>query len=524
MTEWVTPQQRTHRNVVTPDTARTPIRRSTSNNPFAPLLIDNEAEPTERNENEEEETLVQIIMTDKDETKAKSLEDYLKAKDSAAMTPVTEPTKVDIIKFKKKLGTALTKCKTKTYKKGNHLYLLLNEEEYRIRVKDPTAKLPTRPLAPVRPVGTAATSGASLAYKEAKEEYELHMEYDQQAVDLIERKFPGGLTGLEDEEGDLPLELSAKEAMAHIEGKIVDVAEETKCYTDLLMGLLKRPYKTSADGAEEWFKQAEADRVMARYLDQPYVPYSVIMGCAQQAFRNGKYDLKDTIAIDVKWKKEKANKGYEHDTKEIYEAFKKLYKEELAILYVEHGKTKGRAYHSVNDNQDDWRTAMEHNIDQTNAEIEDLASAYSALRNTIQRGSMAGSVTGTIASAKPSTITVPTVPSNPGSSITPDHLKTIEAQLASLQAAFNAQLEEKRTQTQRRDGAPKEWRQYSNWCYTCGVNLSHGTKECRWRRREGHDSHHAATFNDPQGGSTKRNHLWMKWSSPTGEICDQRGN
>jgi hypothetical protein len=41
---------------------------------------------------------------------------------------------------------------------------------------------------------------------------------------------------------------------------------------------------------------------MANRLGYQYIPYSLIMGIAQGAFHNSNLDLKDILAIDVKWK------------------------------------------------------------------------------------------------------------------------------------------------------------------------------------------------------------------------------
>jgi hypothetical protein len=41
---------------------------------------------------------------------------------------------------------------------------------------------------------------------------------------------------------------------------------------------------------------------MANKLGYQYIPYSFIMGIAQGVFHNCDLDLKDTLAIDIKWK------------------------------------------------------------------------------------------------------------------------------------------------------------------------------------------------------------------------------
>lgn len=69
-----------------------------------------------------------------------------------------------------------------------------------------------------------------------------------------------------------------------------------------------------------------------------------------------------------------------------------------------------------------------------------------------------------------------------------------------------------------------EWKQWKFNCYTCGVNLTHDTRDHgnrRPRKAPDHDAHHTATFQDQQGGNAKKNRLWLKWYNPyTGKAHD----
>jgi hypothetical protein len=220
--------------------------------------------------------------------------------------PVEEPTKVDLITFKINVGTALLKCKSTN--EGGHVYLILNQEEYRDNIKDETinnetAALPCKTIRPIKPMGDIVTTASYAIYKETLADFEISEEYEQQLKDLIETKFPNGLNGLEGDNGELPYNLTAKQCFTHIEGKLKDDGTATvRCYTSLLNGLMTREYTDNANGAENWFKEAEADRIMANRLGYPYIPFSLIMVIAQAAFHNSDLDLKDTLAIDVKWK------------------------------------------------------------------------------------------------------------------------------------------------------------------------------------------------------------------------------
>jgi hypothetical protein len=125
---------------------------------------------------------------------------------------------------------------------------------------------------------------------------------------------------------------------------------------------MTREYTNNANGAENWFKEAEADRIMANRLGYPYIPYIFIMSMAQAAFHNSDLDLKDTLAIDIKWKiyserqKEHEKQSpmilineQERHEKESYRYFKGLYNKELRLLHVSQNplKTKARAFEAI---------------------------------------------------------------------------------------------------------------------------------------------------------------------------------
>jgi hypothetical protein len=294
------------------------------------------------------------------------------------MKPVEEPTKVDLITFKINVGTALLKCKSTN--EGGHVHLILNQEEYRDKINNETATLPGKTIRPRKPIGDTVTTASYAIYKETLADFELSEEYEQQLKDLIETKFPNGLNGLEGDNGELPYNLTAKQCLTHIEGKLKDNGTATvRCYTALLNGLMTREYTNNANGAENWFKEAEADRIMANWLGYLYIPYIFIMSMAQAAFHSSDLDLKDTLAIDVKWKiynerqkeHEKQspmiliNEQVRHE-KESYRYFKSLYNQELRLLHVSQNprKTKARAFEATA--IDDWRSNIEHNLNQVN--------------------------------------------------------------------------------------------------------------------------------------------------------------
>ena len=60
------------------------------------------------------------------------------------------------------------------------------------------------------------------------------------------------------------------------------------------------------------------------------------------------------------------------------------------------------------------------------------------------------------------------------------------------------------------------WRQWTFFCYTCGVNLNHNTDKHPQSRakREGHDDNLAATHTNLNGGNGDKNWLWKLYCEP----------
>eukprot|EP00536_Pseudo-nitzschia_multiseries_P004972 jgi/Psemu1/11400/gm1.11400_g len=153
------------------------------------------------------------------------LEYYMALQGAKTMLPVNNPTKMDLVKFKSNLATALTKCSPTSYV-GGHVFLILDQEEYRNRVQDQDIDLPEQPTKPKLPPNVTS-------------------KYDQQALDIIQRKFPGGLNGLKDDEGNLPIKLFAKEALKPLEGNIITGPGAD--HLNILQNSLSRKYEPNTN-------------------------------------------------------------------------------------------------------------------------------------------------------------------------------------------------------------------------------------------------------------------------------------
>jgi len=71
-------------------------------------------------------------------------------------------------------------------------------------------------------------------YERKLEAYETAEHWDQEIINVLQLKFPTGLTDLEIEEGMLPLDLTGRLAFKRIERKVISSTVATKAYLDLV--------------------------------------------------------------------------------------------------------------------------------------------------------------------------------------------------------------------------------------------------------------------------------------------------
>ena len=95
-------------------------------------------------------------------TNYKSVANFMEIKQPGVTTPITEPTIVQLLNFKKVLISALRQCPLNTSNKG-HTYIIKSINEHRARNNNSKATLKAIPTEPVRPT-EATVSRAELTY------------------------------------------------------------------------------------------------------------------------------------------------------------------------------------------------------------------------------------------------------------------------------------------------------------------------------------------------------------------------
>lgn len=515
--EWITHTPRRNRrkktgNVITPDNAEErPILAFTTARTSS--LLDNNNNRNSAIETRhlpKEEYEYWDDMTSATETT--KLGDLLEI---ATMKPNGSPTAIDVINFKKKLATALAKCKTKDWKVGGHVYLILNETEYREKVDDPNARLPEAPKNPVLrdndPKNPISSTELKL-HEKSEQVYGDHQELDQQVKDVIAALFPRSLDGLREEDGEFKISLTGKKMLNHLETAVEDKILSNRCYKSIVQEMLQRPYKS-------WFQAAENDRNMSARLRREPIPYFLIIVAAQDAFMDSGIPKDKIRDLEREWKTKLDKYSYDENTEATYKAFKEHYIHKLRLLHVDIGKTSNKAYSAreIDNKIADVAGELRQGLDDIVAHQEDLALAVRAASVGSKSNSRpsSGNSVPTYVHSGMSALSQSQISVEQYESLKREH-ETIKETLEALKAANNNNGGRTNGPRSNRRG----WNQFNQYCWTHGVNTSHNGHQCE-ARKNGHIP--GATFENQQGGLAEKNHKWMKWIGPGGVMKDTRG-
>jgi len=485
----------------------------------AVTVINNKPDDTEDPEDPEDSDSDYDSDSDSDsdssmgETTTKSVKTILLGRDRLALTPIQAPNKLQVIQFTRHLIHALMQCPGANHIDGGHVYLILDEQQFKHKISD-VAIYTIKPEVPPRDPTTATSKTLNREISRQEKALYLHTEYDTQTINLLVTKFPNGPIGLLDSDGELPWTTTAKALLDHISGELHNTKAVNDSYLQLVRDTFAHKHTMSAAGANEYFQTIENKQTMIEQLGHTQIPYELIIASAQEAFQQSGYDLKDVLSLESKWEIIKADKDYAMDTKITYTAFKKHYNKGLSLLYVHHNtnKRKGSAHYSnteyESEDEDDWKSTVQQNHE----DIDEMKRAFHAL---------------TAQDSIPGMIPIPNAsiggPAASNSTITPD--KGQEDMKNWVMNAINTFKAENGTNNKSTKPTKKvyDWRQFTKFCWSCGVNLHHDSPGCDRKKKAGHIT--TATYANPQDGNTSRNRLWQQWCTPvTNIVVPTKGN
>ena len=485
----------------------------------AVTVINNPADPEDPEDSEDSESDSDSDSesdSDSDssmETTTKSVKTILLSRDRLALTPIQAPNKLQVIQFTRHLIHALMQCPGANHIDGGHVYLILDEQQFKHKISD-VAIYTIKPEVPPRDPTTATSKTLNREISRQEKALYLHTEYDTQTINLLVTKFPNGPIGLLDSDGELPWTTTAKALLDHISGELHNTKAVNDSYLQLVRDTFALKHTMSAAGAKEYFQTIDNKQTMIVQLGHRLISYELIMASAQEAFQQSGYDLKDVLSLESKWNIIIEDKDYATDTKIAYTAFKKHYNKGLSLLYVHYNtnKRKGSAHYTNteydSEDEDDWKSTVQQN----HVDIDEMKRAFHAL---------------TAQDIIPGMIPIPNAsiggPAASNSTITPD--KGQEDMKNWVMNAINTFKAENGTNNKSTKPTKKvyDWRQFTKFCWSCGVNLHHDSPGCDRKKKTGHIT--TATYSNPQAGNVGRNHLWQQWCTPgTNIVVPTRGN
>ena len=102
---------------------------------------------------------------------------------------------------------------------------------------------------------TLVTSSIQLKmYEHGLQSYETVDHWSSEAIKVIRAQFPTGLTDMELDYNMIPADLTARQALDHIETKMKSSDVTQQDYTKIYRGVFNRQYIPAAAGSEEFFK------------------------------------------------------------------------------------------------------------------------------------------------------------------------------------------------------------------------------------------------------------------------------
>ena len=138
--------------------------------------------------------------------------------------------------------------------------------DYQKRLGDPNAVLPLPPTRPTQPP-PMADKHLFPRYRWDLDRYNTYKYWDKDVIKVLTVIFPHGLTDKEiDTAGMLPLSLTGRQALDHIEAKTKTDIVATGAYCKILMQRMMRKYLPNGNGSVQYFKDMKHDQVGANVL------------------------------------------------------------------------------------------------------------------------------------------------------------------------------------------------------------------------------------------------------------------
>ena len=384
--------------------------------------------------------------------------------------------------------------------------MLDDEARYRERLGDRYATLPVITKRPTSPVVTVATTVLWKHYEQTKKVFDLETHCRDQGLKFIVKRYPVIMKRLKNKFDALPLQLTLLEAFEHIFSNVTDAVDTREEYVKTHAELLSLTFQASEeDGLSNYFEQVTKLLRRMEVLDNgKEYDKDVIVSQCQSMIRNSGISKKELRLIDKAWAVE--DKGEPEETR--FNRFKEYYIAATAVLAAD----------EVQPTTNHANSAMQQKIDDLSETLVQMQQDNSVLMaNQEQLAAYKGG-------GVPAEIT--TTPGG-GASVAPG---------PDLAALISKILDDRTHSTQQTGGSDSTvdrklqpeiswWRQFKNYCPSCGVNLNHGAKNCPKKKRlKNHDEKVTWDKKESPRNKERRDHLWLQWCEPvTMKVRKEKG-
>jgi hypothetical protein len=432
-----------------------------------------------------------------------------------------------VVIFREELGTALSKFTSERHE-GGHAWMVDKLATYRDRLGDDTLDIPSPPKKPKAPTSLDKIAWSKFFIE--RDEHNQYTHWKNEGFKAIERRFPSSLTALKTTIGALPLTLTLRKALDHVEGQVSKEVDRREAYCKIQTSLTARKYVPVVEGPVEFLKEMEHDKHYIDLLDvNAPVSYDVLIVHCQNAFRHSGIPKTEMRKVDAKWKTKDETHKADADYKDTqWRRFKEFYTDEIKDLNAD-GITNHRANSLLESRVDELQTQLKTQFDEIGLLNSNQEHFEHALRTVHDVPSVVGTHVSSALSASGNQQQlqeliarevqrilggIGQVPQGNDDVTTAAYdQSSVYAPTFRTRATTNSGTNPHsgRGRGPQRDSGAGTWRQWNKWCWTHGVNLRHDSAGCE-HQRSGHKTE--ATKNNPMGGNTRRDNLWMKWCSP----------
>ena len=424
---------------------------------------------------------------------------------TATVRAIHDYTTSEVQEWKRRIVAILSQFPCKLHDHG-HAYLLEDRESFRKRSGIEDAEVPSSPTRPVQ----SQAPGAFREYYFLLEIYENHSNINRAAVGLLRKLFPSGLVGLEVGFDMLPSNLTVQKAYDHLISMAKEPTIDTEAAIKLQVEAYKKTYTPGPMGPTVFFQELEHNQFQLTQTNADdtgtrlVLTNNVIRTISIAAFRKAGHLLQNIEFAEAEWKKADTEYDNSHLVPEIiatkYSRFKKHWIKHLSRIYK--GGDKGGTTRSANSATDlDKRFAAFEAAQQA---LQENQCQLGDAMNVFVQNSDASTLEG---GGIPPVIDTKSTGGETDYSAMIAHNRELVAAIADLKANTTVPA----TAGTGGKKVIMHWRQWTDYCYGCGVNLQHISKFCP-RKKDGHKDD--ATFSDKKGGLATRDHLWQHWCEP----------